>query len=124
MLPCPDCNQQISPGEKFCPNCGFRLKSPTTGRKSRDSQLPRASLTGIHWVDGILGFLLFWMLLYFTTKVPLIGDPVGAIMGGIIFFGLPLVLGLGLGYRAMALGYGIGFGALVVLFLELPKSIS
>jgi hypothetical protein len=110
MFPCPGCNQQVSPGVKFCPNCGFRLKSPVAGGKL---------LTGLPWVDGLIGFILFWVASVMGITLAGLDQSFGSLAGGAIWFGTPLFLGLGLRYRAMALGYIIGLGVLIALFLGL-----
>ena len=108
MYPCPGCNQQIAPNAKFCPHCGFRMQSPAAGGKL---------LTGLPWVDGLIGFILFYSVPMLGFALSSLDSALGSIAGLGLWFGVPLVLGLGLRYRAMALGYIIGLGVSVSLIL-------
>jgi hypothetical protein len=110
MFPCPGCNQPVNPRAKFCPNCGFALKSPAAGGKL---------LTGLPWVDGLLGFILYFMVPLISVPLSSIDPSLSGVIGLLLWVGTPILLGVGLRYRAMALGYLIGFGVTVLLVLGL-----
>jgi hypothetical protein len=111
MFPCPGCNQPVDPRAKFCPNCGFHLKSPAAGGKL---------LMGHSWADGILGFVLYWVIpSVLAGAFSLVDSGVGVLAILLAWIGTPIVLGVALRYRAMALGYVIGLGVMVALILGL-----
>jgi hypothetical protein len=110
MFPCPGCNQPVESKVKFCPNCGFHLKSPAAGGKL---------LTGIPWVDGLIGFFLHFLVPVLALPLSYIEPSLSGGIGTLLWVGTPILLGVGLRYRSMALGYLIGFGVMVALFLGL-----
>src|SRR5207244_2932738 len=48
MPTCPNCKQPVNATGAYCPNCGMYLKPPAASGKL---------LTGLAWLDMLLGFL-------------------------------------------------------------------
>lgn len=103
---CPRCQAALSPGSRFCPNCGLTLKSLTSFPRVLIAQ---RLLLVLSW----LTCLVAWLLIFLTAETVLGSGPILFCLGLAI-----IVLGMILKHPISAL-IGVAHCLMCVIFLGL-----
>jgi hypothetical protein len=114
MVPCPGCNQPIETQAIFCPHCGEQ--SCASRPPASDSKL----ITGYSWMDDLIGFLLYWLLLWlcFGINLYLPRFSTGPIITPVLLSLIaPVVTGRVYRYRSLAFGLMVGFVVAILLVI-------